>query len=179
MKRVILAAVTLISVAFVGTANAQTSANVTVNINLHKVQSISVSAASVNLDYQSENDYLNGVTTEMADHLIVFSTGGFVVKVKSGDDFKKGSESILANTVQVLASNGTKTPTGTVTYAPNLMLSTTATPLITTTKGGSGLKFNVDYIGGKGDAYIVDRFKDSDGNPNVYSATVTYEIVAN
>lgn len=181
MKKVFLAAVTLISVAFVGTANAQTtSADVTVNIKLHKVQSIAVSTSTVDLEYKTESDYRNGVDVALNDHLTVFSTGGFVVKVKTDGDFKKGaSETIAANTVQVVADNGTKTPTGTLTYASGLALSTTQTPLITSQKGGSDLKFKVTYKGGKGDDYIVDRFKDSDGNPNIYTAKVTYEIIAN
>ena len=183
MKKVFLAAVTLISVAFVGNANAQTqntTADVNVNIKLYKVQSISVSTASVDLEYKTESDYTGGVTKEVGDHLNVFSTGGFVVQVKSDGDFMKGSsESIAANSVQVIASDGSKKPTGTLVYAPNLMLSTTKTALITSQKGGSDLKFKISYKGGKGDDYIVDRFKFTDGDPNIYTAKVTYEIVPN
>ncbi|MBX2951614.1 MAG: hypothetical protein KF870_03850 [Leadbetterella sp.] len=181
MKKVFLAAVTLISVAFVGNANAQnTTAEVNVNIKLYKVQSISVSTPSVDLEYKTEADYRTGVTTAVNDHLVVFSTGGFIVKVKAESDFMKGSsESIAANTVQVIAADGSKKPTGTLNYADNLMLSTTQAPLITSGKGGADLKFKISYKGGFGDDYIVDRFKNGDGNPNIYTAKVTYEIVPN
>ena len=182
MKKTILAAVTLISVVFVGTANAQSTSDVvTVNIKLAKVQSIVINPSQkpVDLEYNNETDYRNGVIKTEADHLTVFSTGGFIVQAKSDGDFKKGSESIAANTVTLSAAAGSKEPTGTVTYGEDLGLSTSVLNLITAQKGGFDLKFNVIYKGGKGNDYIVDRFKDGDGNPNVYTAEVTYSIIAN
>ena len=65
------------------------SDNVTVNLKFKPVQSISVNTTQkeVNFVYESEADYLNGVTLAThAKHLKVFSTGGFEVKVNASNE---------------------------------------------------------------------------------------------
>lgn len=184
MKKVILAAVTLISVAFVGTANAQTASdNVIVNIKLRPIHTlvVNVSQKPVDLVYTTKNDYNTGVNSgALSDHLTVFSTGGFVVNVKSGGDFTHtaSGEKIDAESVSVLAANGTAAPAGgTLTYTEQ-SLSVTEKEIIKSTVGGRDKNFNVTYKAAGADAYINKFDKDRGASENVYTATVTYTILA-
>lgn len=159
----------------------QTSDEVTVNIKFTPIQSIVVNSAqkTVDLVYATKDDYANGVSSaEMLDHLEVFSTGGFEVKVSTDGDFTRtgtGGGSISAADVKVIATNGTGTNNGT-----EVALSTTPKTLITATEGGRALKYNVTYdnTAGASDAYI-NKYKKADGTVSVYTAKVTYTIATN
>ncbi|WP_367913825.1 hypothetical protein [Leadbetterella sp. DM7] len=183
MKKTILAAVTLISVVFVGTANAQTTADVTVNIKLQPVYTLVVNPGqnTINLVYTTKNDYANGVSSlAQANHLTVFSTGGFVINAKTGGDFTnaKDAEVIEASTVSVVATDGSAAPVGgDLTYTKQ-NLSNSDKQIIKSTKGGRDKNFNITYEGAGDDAYINMFSKGRDASENVYKATVTYTIVA-
>ena len=96
-----------------GMALAQKTASATLNVKLYPIQTILIGTDNtVNLEYQTKEDYSNGVTKTMNDHLIVYSTGGFAVKVKSENEnlvFTKGSttDNIAANTINLQATLGT------------------------------------------------------------------------
>jgi hypothetical protein len=157
------------------------SNQVTVNLKFKPVQSIVVNSAQeiVNLEYAKEDDYLNGVSKKMKDHLTVFSTGGFVVNVKSDGDFKRGDGAMVipAGDMKITVENGTDTETGNFTTQS---LSTSDLPVITAKKGGNELKYNVTYDNknaGSGYKYI-NRYIHDD-TESVYTAKVTYTIVTN
>ena len=184
MKKVFLAAVTLISVAFVGTANAQTpaSATVTVNIKLTPIHTIQVTGdQSVDLVYNSEAKYSSGATSMKNDQLQIFSTGAFEVKVKSTAFDNTGGQqtsTIDASTVKVTASRGTGNNLS-LSTPPTVALSSGEQTFIESTVGGRDLKFNVNYEGAGGDAYI-NKYSKYYNAPaeNVYTATVTYTLMA-
>ncbi|MHA6727005.1 hypothetical protein ACX3PU_02955 [Chryseobacterium sp. A301] len=168
------------------TANAQTTATATVNVRLHPIQTIIVNPSNqnVNLDYNTEADYLNGVDATQADHLTVYSTGAFAVTVKSDTDKLKSTatgvtEDIEASDIFVTASAGTTNAleaTG-VTYEPAVSLKTTPTALFSSTIGGVNKNVNVNYAAkGDLDAYVNKYFNVE--NPTVYTTTVTYTIAA-
>ena len=77
------------------------SDQVTVNIKFQPIQSIVVNPVSetVDLVYAEKEDYNNGVYKTIADHLTVFSTGGFVVNVKSTGILNEGMEQWLSRPV--------------------------------------------------------------------------------
>lgn len=184
MKRVILAAVTLISIAFVGNANAQTpaSANVTVNIRLKPIHTIQVTGdQTVDLVYDSEAKYNSGVSSLKNDQLSIFSTGAFEIKVKSTAFENTGgaqSNTIDANTVKVTGSKGSGN-TLTLSTPPTVELTGSDQVFIESAKGGRDLKFNVNYEGKGGDAYINEYSKHyNTAAENVYTATVTYTLMA-
>jgi capsular polysaccharide biosynthesis protein len=85
MKKIIL----ILSIIFVAvsTTVAQTpvtpTATVNLNVKLNAIQSITASASIVDLEYKTIEDYNTGVKSPQVDHLTVYSTGGFVVKVAS------------------------------------------------------------------------------------------------
>lgn len=155
----------------------QTSDEVTVNIKFTPIQSIVVNSAqkTVNLVYATKDDYANGVSAEMPDHLEIFSTGGFEVKVSTDGDFTRtAGGTIDADDVTVTASTDNETFTG-------VALSTNPATLITATEGGRALKYNVTYdniAAGKSDAYI-NKYISEDSEESVYTAKVTYTIATN
>lgn len=159
------------------------SDQVTVNLKFKPVQSIVVNSAQeiVNLEYAKEDDYLNGVSKKMEDHLTVFSTGGFVVNVKSDGDFKRGDGTMVipAGDMKITVENGTDN-TETADFTTQ-NLSTSDLPVITANKGGNELKYNVTYDNKTaGSSYnYINRYIHNDSPESVYTAKVTYTIVTN
>lgn len=179
MKKVIFAAVTFTSLIFVGTANAQSTANVTVNIKLQPIHTIIVNGTQgvVNLTYISKDDYNDGVNVDQTDHLEIFSTGAFEVKVKTDGDFESASNSILASSVLLTPTAGSVAIGGSPTYSPRT-LSASDQSFIKSGTGGRDMKVSVNYKGAGADAYI-NKFKKVDGaGENVFTAQVTYTILA-
>lgn len=173
----------LITGLFAMNANAQlTDSQVTLNVRLTPIQTIVVNAGqkTVDLNYDSKNAYEDGVTVSKADHLNIYSTGGFAVKVSATSaELTSGAtaKTIAANTIKISASEGSTNP---LTAAKGTTVSLTNNPqdLITSATGGFNKNFNVDYAGAGLGAY-VNNFVASAGNPEVvYTTTVQYEIIA-
>jgi hypothetical protein len=157
------------------------SDNVTVNIKFKPIQSIVVNSTqkTVDLVYATKNDYADGVSAEMLNHLEIFSTGGFIVTANTDGDFTRtAGGSISAADVILKATQGTDTSIGSFT---NVELSTNPATLITATEGGTALKYNVTYdntAAGAGNNYI-NNYIHPDSPESVYTAKVTYTIATN
>ena len=164
-----------------GLAIAQTkTATAKLNVELRPIQTIVIGGDNtVNLVYKTKEDYYNGVTANMNDHLIVYSTGGFAVKVKSDDKnlvFTKDGKTntIAVNTINLVATLGKGNESESTFSA--VTLDKSDKNLISSTVGGTNLKFNVAYSGKGGNAY-VNKYNNVE-NPTVYTTTVTYTIEA-
>jgi len=155
------------------------TATATLNVKLKPIQTIVIGGNNtVDLVYQTKDDYSKGVTAKMDNHLIVYSTGGFAVKVKSENEnlvFTKDgtTDKIDVNTIN-LATLGTGNQSGSTFSAVTLDKSDKS--LISSQVGGTDLKFNVAY-NGKGNNDYVNKYYNVE-NPNVYTTTVTYTIEA-
>lgn len=160
----------------------QPSDQVTVNIKFKPIQSIVVNndQKTVNLEYYTLQNYQEGVSVIMKDHLEVFSSGGFQVEVKTNGDFTRvgGNETILASEVKVQAAPGTENNGDFGSGGlPQVSLSSNEQPLIGATTGGY-FKFNVTYdntAAGGNFAYLNKHVRPE--KTSVYTATVTYSIV--
>ncbi|OJV87551.1 MAG: hypothetical protein BGO34_10890 [Bacteroidia bacterium 44-10] len=157
---------------------AKTAEPVTVNIKLSPIQAIVVNAGqkTVDLEYTTITDYEQGVTKALANHLTVYSAGKFGVYVKTNGNFMNGSESIGARDVTVKATHsghsvGTFTPVG-LTTADQLLISSTS-------KGGNGLKYNIEYdnLDGKDFKYAGEAYYTAASGVLTYTAEVTYTIL--
>lgn len=156
--------------------------NVTLNIKFKPVQSITVNPAqkTVDLKYYTLENYRDGVSTKMDDHLTVFSTGGFVVSVSTTTDkfVRSAGGEIPVSDITVTAENGTTTNS---TFTPEeVSLSIAPKALITTNAGGNELKYNITYnntVAGK-DYNYINNYIHPDAE-SVYTATVTYTIATN
>jgi len=182
MKKIILTSAIIFATVVGAFAQASVTPTAAVNLNvkLNAIQSITANAASVDLVYNTIEDYNLGVESKQANHLTVYSTGGFTVKVKSSvENLKanKGAEEIKASGITVTASKGATTLTAAYT-AVNLGLNDAV--LISSTKGGVSEKFNVDYKAEGGNVYVNKFFKGTGASSDatVYNTVVTYSIEA-
>ncbi|MDR6513615.1 hypothetical protein [Chryseobacterium camelliae] len=172
MKKIIFGSLVLFGMV---TVSAQ---SVTLNVRLKPIQTLVINSAQkvVNLDYTTKDDYSNGVSSVNADHLSIYSTGGFQVKVKSSNAvMQNGAKSIQANSIQIKATAGSEAVNG-AQYAQNVQLSATEATLVTSTVGGVDKKINIEYKGAGANAYLDNYIAGQ--TPSVYSTELTYTIIA-
>ncbi len=142
---------------------AQQSDNVTLNIILRPIQTITVNPLqkSIDLVYDSVDKYEQGDSSRQTEHLEIFSSGGFAVQV-SGTSFEMdGDIKIVADPVQ---------PNPTYSFT-SVDLNQTPTDLIIGGRGGRQ-KFNVTYDNSGGaNKYFDKEYK-------TYTSEITYTITA-
>ncbi|SFW25708.1 hypothetical protein SAMN02927921_00762 [Sinomicrobium oceani] len=151
---------------------------VTLNVKLSPIQTLVVNQnqKTVNLEYDSKEDYENGVSETKQDHLTVYSTGGYQVKVKSsGSQLIGTSKNLDASTVKIVASAGSN-PANEAQYASSQSLSADDKVIVSSSTGGVDKNFNVTYVGAGADAYL--NYYVAGQTPTVYTTSVTYTIVA-
>ncbi|MDD4439035.1 MAG: hypothetical protein PHS04_13530 [Tissierellia bacterium] len=155
--------------------------NVTLNIKFKPIQTIVVnpSQKTVDIEYYTKANYRDGVSVTKDDHLTVFSTGGFNVSVQTNGDFINGTKTIGASDVVVSAKPGSNTTGGTFSEVA-LSSSSSSASLISSETGGSELNYNITYDNGVGGGYnYINMYTHPDTPESVYTAEVTYTIVAN
>ena len=155
------------------------SDNVTLNIRLFPIQIIEVNPSQevVYLDYATNADYAKGVQLEQPDHLSMYSTGGFVVKVSS-IDVNMTAESgkvIPVSDIIITPKQGILNPLIGASFS-STTLSSEATTIITNNTGGMNKTFGIHYQA-KGNNEYVDKYVDT-GRPAVFSTNVVYSIEA-
>ena len=159
---------------------------VSLNIVLSPLQSIVVNPTQkvVNFVYENADDYKEGVIHELADHLKINSSGGFEVRVVSAHkrfQRKDGGKSLFASDVSVTASEGSKVNSTEV--FSTVSLDNKALKVISSSDGGSELKYNVTYdnsVGGN-DNYLnefVYKANAGSGVETIFSTEITYPLVA-
>lgn len=159
------------------------TASVTVNLKFKPIQSIVVNADSVNLTYATVSDYSGGKTTGvLEDHITIYSTGGFQVKVKAGGDYfiRNGvAIGIPVGDVKISATEGTDAPAS--TCATEESLTASGVDLVSASVGGTAINYNVVYnnTAAGGSNNYINKYISADGAESVYSTTVTYTIAAN
>lgn len=172
MKKIIITSIAILGVVAVKAQNA------TLNVRLKPIQTLVVNNAQkiVNLDYVTKDDYANGVSSLNADHLNIFSTGGFQVKVKSANSaLQNGNKNIQANTIQIKATAGSDAVNG-AQYAQNVQLSANETTLVSSSNGGVDKKISIEYKGAGSNTYLDNYIAGQD--PTVYTTELTYTIVS-
>lgn len=179
MKKILLTAFTLSLVSLQASAQKAPSAvdHVTVNIRLNPIQTIEVSPNQkiVNLDYVTKADYENGVNLDQPDHLRVYSTGGFAVRVESSRPFQRtgSTEEIDLNDIIITPSSGSSESED--IHYPKVSLTLMPQDLISSATGGVNRRFNINYRAAGVNKY-VNRYVNLE-NPTVYSGTITYSIM--
>ena len=166
----------LVSLSSAYCPDAQAQNKVTLNINLKPIQTLVVNSAQaeVTLNYLTKNDYKNGVSSTQNDHLTIYSTGGFQVKVSS--NAQKSSGSLPVNSLSIAPSSGS-TPISSqhVIYQEN-QLDVFEKPIITSNIGGINKKFNIAYRGAGANQYINDYDANAASNTHLYN--ITYTIIS-
>lgn len=161
------------------TTFSQNADKVNLYIILKPIQTITINPAQkdVKLIYDTKDKYANGVSREYADHIEVFSTGGFIINVKGNESLSNSNDLIPLSDVKITASEGSKA-TGVSVYS-TVNLSTTDTKLISSGKGGRDIKYDMQYdnTAGSNDKYI-NKYFNSDDSQSVYKTTLTYTIIS-
>lgn len=142
---------------------AQQSDNVTLNIILRPIQTITVNPLqkTVDLVYDSAEKYESGTASRQNEHLEIFSSGGFAVQVSGASFEMDGDIRIIADPVQ---------PNPTYSFT-SVDLSQTPTDLIVGGRGGRQ-KFNVTYDNSGGaNKYFDKEYK-------TYTSEITYTVIA-
>lgn len=171
--------------AYAQPATSQSSGTVTLNVKLHPIQTLTVNPNSkiVDLEYKTEAQYSNGVKSAvLADHLTVYSTGGFAVSVKSSGthlitnaNANPTHGQIEASSVKVSAFEGSK-PITSVKNGEHVPLSSTETTIVSSDYGAVNKTINVQYEGAGADTYINNYIATQ--KPTVYTTELTYTIIA-
>lgn len=168
-----------------GSRSALASDDVLLNVRLNPIQTIEVTTSQrvVNIDYVTRTDYELGVSNTQANHVTVYSTGGFIVSVNSLDDFIENNysvgsvstETINASGITIRASDGSNPLLG-VLYSADVPLSKEASVLFSKGTGGIDKNFNITYSAENLDAYVN---KQVNGEiETIYNTTVVYTIAA-
>ena len=162
---------------------------VTVNLKFKPFMSIKVdpNQKTVNFLYETEQDYRSGVAAQsFTEHLTVFSSGGFEVKLSTNDvnfTSNNNNTTIPVSSVSVKASaNGHPTDTYTAESVGVFHNLSSTVPFIKSTKGGIDLKFDVEYDDlGFDPATFINGYnpdkKDVEGY-TVFETTLTYTITS-
>lgn len=148
--------------------------SVTLNVNLYPIQTLLVNTAQkeVNLEYNTREDYRNGVVSEQQDHLTIYSTGGFQVKVSA---VTAAIDNDMLNNISIIPSSGSKPLNQShVTYTGK-NISEVEQPIISATKVAIDKNVSISYKGAGNDALI--EFAKSNMPVN-QSYTVLYTIVS-
>lgn len=159
--------------------NAQTQTQL--NVKLNPVQSITVNDAEVVLNYVTQDDYEDGVSVPKANHLTVFSTGKFKVKVQAAENLTDGNGKIIAlnkaeTAIKLAATLGTvaaNSPLVNLTSLP-ISLSTAEQVIASSDQAGVG-SINVEYSGAGDNAYVNLL---NNGVVTTLTTNVTYSIIA-
>lgn len=150
------------------------SGSVKLSVVLSQVQSLTVneSQSAVSLDFTKKEDFRNGVDIREPNHLNVFSSGRFVVKVSTrGDLMSPDNRVIPASTIAVtpVASGGfTAIPGMTTADQVHLSAAESRTIIKSPVHGTTATSFDVLYhASGEGYAQMDN---------GTYTATVIYTI---
>jgi len=180
MKKVVIASLMmLIGIA----AEAQTD-NATLNVRLNAIQTLVVNSQqkTVNIDYTTKDHYKDGVSSKQANHLNIFSTGGFEVKVKSSGSelINQGTGgpngNINASTIKIVATQGSQDALTEADYKQNVELSATDGIIVSSTKGARDKNIDIEYKAAGNDEYL-DKYV-ANQTPTTFMTTVTYTIYA-
>lgn len=152
----------------------QAQNSVTLNINLYPIQTLVVNAEqkSVDLTYNTRDDYKNGVVSEQKDHLTIYSTGGFQVKVNA---VATSATNEIVENIAVLPSSGSKPLKNADVVYTQKNISEVAQPIILATKGAMNKNVNISYKGAGNDALVGFTNGKSPAN---HSYTIVYTIVS-
>jgi hypothetical protein len=159
MKRVIIT-FALIAVSLLSTKSFAQTANL--NITISDVLSFSVTQpASLDVNFDTEEKYIKGITALATDHVSVVSSRGYVVKAVAGK--VSGSSEIDPATVELTSSVGASNRGNTkgITYGSGVTLPVTdgkdavvITAANTSFNGSTSTNtFNISYLIGAGGAY--------------------------
>lgn len=148
-------------------ANAQSSGQANLTVDLSNVVALTVSSPNVAIPFNTATHYQSGNTATQNNHISITSTGSYTVKVKAlSANLTDGSNNIPVSTIGI-------TPTiasgGSPTLSNVSSLTTTNQTFATSSSGTLATVFNIQYAASGGTDYINKPA----GN---YDVTIEYTI---
>lgn len=156
---------------------------VTLNVELHPIQTLVVKGDqnTVNLVYNTEEDYLNGVSSSNTKHLKVTSTGGYVVNVQAVDfsnvsGYVDEDPAVMnkVNLTQIGLETTSSDNIGGQTFTPLSGLSNEDKTIVASALGSVGKEFDVKYSASGNNEYLLNNYVK--GEVVKWQTTVTYTI---
>ena len=188
MKKTILTTAIVLSAAAgafaqtVATSPVQEISNKTdatkLQVELKSIQTIEVANKPVVLSYKTKQDYMAGVSSTETDHVMIFSTGGYAVKVKADNDLSGNDGNTIESKgifVRLAPTTNTTKLLPVFSTASGIPLTKDAKVFFKSGNGAANDKFSIIYKGA-GDGAYLDNYKE--GATNIYETTVTYSIEA-
>lgn len=173
MKKILALSMFFVLAAFART-QAQTTGDVTLNVQLNAVQSITInpSFTTTTLTYSTADHYTNGVTTaEQTSAITVFSTTPYTVTVVANQDLTKEAVTIPVSNVEITPSMTLKPAE--VTLTTQAISKTTPGTIITSTIGTLAHVFHLVYS--TANSTKTDFLGKAAGT---YTATLTFTLTA-
>lgn len=169
--------IAFVSITLLSTGSFAQTANL--NITLSDVLSFTVTQpAALNVNFDSETKYTNGITALATDHISVVSSKGYVVKAVAGT--VTGTAALTPGSVKLTSSIGTTNAGNTtgITHGSAVTLPTSGSAAVTvitaTSSSWSGSnstnKFNISYLIGANGAY-AGKTTGTNVIPVVYTVT--------
>lgn len=153
-----------------------------VNLIIIQALSIEVAQPSVSIDMAQTSHFLNGSASgQQSNHVQVVATTGYEVSVKSVTEFfsfSGNSTTLPVSTIAVQTQTGSdltgsnSAPPAGLQVVPQVMLSTSATPVATCTSGEGGRGFHVNYA-----IPTTQTPKFLNRNPGTYTTTIVYTLL--
>jgi spore coat protein U-like protein len=140
------------------------------NVKINPVIALSVNQASTDLEFNTHQDYVNGVSKVQTGHLTVTSTTPYHINVKAGGATLNGTEgSIPVSSIKIEPEAG---QAGIGTLAQTA-LSASGNNIITAAQPAIAKNINIKYSTVGGDTNFINL------KQGTYSVQVTYTAVAN
>ena len=175
---VLLSILSLSSLQTVVAQTTKTEDNVTLNVKLSQIQTLTINEDSrvVDLEYKTTDDYANGVSVLKANHIQIYSTGGFEIKVKSDGPLIGTNDNINVSDIKITAAKGTTNSLNPTFFNETPLTVGQGATILTSDLGGVNQTFDITYAAA-GDNKYVNLYNNGE-NPTKFTATVTYTILA-
>lgn len=172
MKRICIHISALLGYVCLFSAYGQNSAGTNLAVELQSIQSITVNEAQSNvaISLSTASEYLNGKTSQQADHIKIMSSSNYEIKVSAATNLIGESSSIDIGTVTLVPSQGSVGGENNNLNMNPIALSLADTTLVQASQGDAERTFNVDYKVSGGADYLNKP-------AGTYSTLITYTIL--
>lgn len=164
--------------AVIPTVLSQTSGSVAINISLHPIQILKINPVQteVNISFENEDDYQNGVMNYQEKHLTVFSTSGYEVSVyadsPSGLGLPGQEHPLSPLHIGVLLPH---TSPGGISMS-NIQLQYFKQNIISSNRQDLGLSFDIEYQGVGDNIYLGHLQQNNNLETAVLRTKLTYSL---
>lgn len=151
---------------------AQSTAGANLSVQLNSIQSIKVNESQndVAIALNTASEYLNGKSSNQADHIEIMSSTNYEVKVSASSHLTGESATIDIGTVTLTPSLGSFGGNGSAIALSPTALSLADNTIVQSAQGDIKRTFNIEYHVSGGTEYLNKPY-------GTYTTLVTYTIL--